>query len=464
MKRDVCIILFVFISSIPNFSACDPKEKPFSGLELFQWNLIVPDNALAVCANGSPYKFFINPSDKSDNVLIYFQGGGSCWDFASCGGQKGIRGTINREGIPDDFMDDCSIPSIMSPFVWRNHPLDDYQTRDWTIIFLPYCTGDVFTGDKTATYVDPEGNALDFIYHHAGHENVMSVLDWMTQGVYAKFFNDIPTLLVTGSSAGGAGAFLNYFFIREELGSRVGQGILLNDSGPVYPAEDKPEYPEDLSILDGDALHTYENYAHSVPSQRAVMAAWGTDTILSRILEKIRDDAGLMALYRENNIGESLNRLLSTKYAEDRIAHTQFTLDENYSSYIYERFYPNDIDMEDDGLEVMLGYWAEEQQELINLYDELCEENGNTGYFIPYYRPFIESHTTCSIASIGTLIDRDINGDYIYVDIKDYINDLLDPDIPMCELRYIEHESDLEINGPVPMIIRDLADYLGEFL
>jgi len=458
------MIVFAVISSLLNFYACDLPENPFPGLELFKWNMIVPDNELAVCANGSRYKFFISPSDKSNNVLIYFQGGGSCWDFSSCGGRKGIRGAINRDGIPDDFMDDCSIPSIMSPFVWRTHPLDDYQTRDWTIIFLPYCTGDVFTGDTTATYTDPEGNASDLVYHHAGHENVMAVLDWMTQGEYAKYFDDIPTLLVTGSSAGGAGAFLNYFFIREALGSRVGQGILLNDSGPVYPAEDKPEYPADLSELDGDAPHTYENYPHSLPSQRTVKAVWRTDSVFGLIQDAIKGDDDLMALYRETNIGDSLNRLLSAKYAEDRIAHTQFTMDEEYASYIYERFYPNDIDMDDDGLDVMLGYWAEEQQMLIDLYDELCETNGNVGYFIPYYRPFIESHTTCSIASIGTLIDRDINGDYIYIDIKDYIRDLLNPDVPMCQLRYIEHASYLEANGPVPNFVRDLIDFLDENL
>ncbi len=469
MKRNICILVLFVISSLFYISACDKQEKPFEGLELFKWNMIVADNELAICGNGSPYKFFVNPSDKSKNVLFYFQGGGACWDYPSCSGQEGIRGAANPEGIPDDFMKGISVPAMMSPFVWRDHPLDNYQTRDWTIIFLPYCTGDVFTGDKVATYADPEGKEPDLVWNHAGHETVMSVLDWMTKSEYAENFSEIPMLLVTGSSAGGAGAFLNYYFVREKLGDRVEKGVLLNDSGPIYPAENKPEYPEDLSLLDGDGPHTSENYAHSVPNQRKVMSSWNTDVVLNLVLEQNKDDDELMALYNENNIGDSLNRILSTKYLGDRIAHTQFSMDENYSSYIYERFYPNDIETDedgvtDDGLDVIRSYWLEEQQTLIDLYDELSETNGNTGYFIPYFRPFIESHTTCSIASIGTLIDKDINGEYINIDMSDYIKDLLNPDVPMSDLRYIEHASYWEANGPIPSAIRDIVDFLVENL
>ena len=454
-------LLVVFFLSL----ACDQEEETsFAGLELFKWNLVVPDNELALCGNGSPFKFFISPSNKSKNVMIYFQGGGACWDYESCSGQAGIRGAANADGIPDDFMDNGSTPAIMSPFVWREHPMDDYKTRDWTLIFIPYCTGDIFTGNKVITYKDPEGKSPDLEWHHAGHETVMAVLDWMTTGEYAKEFEEIPTLLVTGSSAGGAGAFLNYFFIREALGNRVHQGILLNDSGPIYPAEDKPEYPEDLSLLDGDGPHTYEAYPHSVPCQRKVMASWGTDSVIDLVLQDIAGDPALLSLYNKNDIGLSLTRLISYKYKNDRIAHTQFSMDEIYSSYLYERFFPNDIDMENDGMDTLLRFWREEQQVLVDLYDELNDINGNTGYFIPYYRPFIECHTVCTIASTGTLIDRDINGDIINVDAKDFIADLLNPDIPMSQLRYIENPSFLEKEGPLPSVLRDVVDQLMAFM
>lgn len=465
MERNKTLVLLALLMSLFLSSACDQKEEvSFEGMELFKWNLVVPDNELALCGNGSPFKFFINPSNKSKNVMIYFQGGGACWDYESCSGKAGIRGAANPEGIPDDFMKNGATPSVMSPFIWREHPMDDYKTRDWTLIFIPYCTGDIFTGNKVITYKDPNGTAPDLVWNHTGHETVMAVLDWMTTGQYNKEFEEIPTLLVTGSSAGGAGAFLNYYFIREELGNRVNQGILLNDSGPIYPAEDNPEYPEDLSQLDGDGPHTYEAYPHSVPCQRKVMSSWGADSVIDLILKDIEGDAALLAMYNENNIGLSLTRLISYKYKNDRIAHTQFSMDEIYSSYLYERFFPNDIDMEKDGMEVLWNYWQQEQQLLIDLYDELNDANGNTGYFIPYYRPFIESHTVCTIASTGTLIDRDINGEYINVDAKDFIVDLLNPEIPMGQLRYIENPSPLERDGPLPTALRDVVDKLMEFM
>ena len=457
-------IFLTILTTVFVIFACDPEEKPFSGMALFEWNMVEPGNAEAVCGNGSPFRFFVNPSDTSKNVVIYFQAGGACWDYPSCSGQEGIRGAANPEGIPEDFMKAGEIAPVMSPFIWRDHPYDDFKTRNWTMIFIPYCTGDVFTGDKVVTYTDPEGIEPDLVFHHAGHETVMSVLEWMTQGDYKDNFQHIPTLLVTGSSAGGVGAFLNYYFIREALGERVGQGILLNDSGPVYPAEDKPEYPEDLSLLDGDAPHTAKNYDHSVPNQRKVMSAWNTDTVLDLIVEGLQDEPDLLTLYNERDIGDTLNRLISTKYKNDRIAHTQFSMDENFSSYIYERFYPNDIHMDTDGLDVLIDYWQEDQKALLDLYDELNLSNGNTGYFIPYYRPFNESHTVCTVSSLGTLIDRSITGEYINVSVKDFVRDLLNPDVPMSQLRYVEHPSRLEIHGPIPTLIRHMFDQLSAYM
>src|SRR5262245_31856598 len=54
----------------------------------------------AVCANGSQYKFFVKFSRTSSNVVIFFEGGGACWDYAGCTG-TGIRSAANRDGLAD---------------------------------------------------------------------------------------------------------------------------------------------------------------------------------------------------------------------------------------------------------------------------------------------------------------------------------------------------------------------------
>ena len=57
-----------------------------------------------VCGNGSQYKFFVNYSSSSNNLVVAFEPGGACWDYASCAGVGGIRGAANPHGIPDDHM------------------------------------------------------------------------------------------------------------------------------------------------------------------------------------------------------------------------------------------------------------------------------------------------------------------------------------------------------------------------
>jgi hypothetical protein len=36
-----------------------------------------------VCSDGSPYRFYVSPGDPK-KVVLDFQGGGACWDAATC--------------------------------------------------------------------------------------------------------------------------------------------------------------------------------------------------------------------------------------------------------------------------------------------------------------------------------------------------------------------------------------------
>ncbi len=46
------------------------------------WNIIEPGGD-TVCSDGSPYKFFVHPG-ASDKLMVYFQGGGACWNGGTC--------------------------------------------------------------------------------------------------------------------------------------------------------------------------------------------------------------------------------------------------------------------------------------------------------------------------------------------------------------------------------------------
>ena len=61
------------------------------------WIKIEPPGV--VCGNNTPYKFFVNFSDKSDNLVVVLEPGGACWDYDSCTGNNGIRGAANVDGL-----------------------------------------------------------------------------------------------------------------------------------------------------------------------------------------------------------------------------------------------------------------------------------------------------------------------------------------------------------------------------
>jgi hypothetical protein len=303
-----------------------------------------------VCSDGSQYKFFVNYSDKSNNLVLMFEGGGACWDFASCSG--GARGAANRNGIPDTHMERAQYINVLR----RD---DQNPLKDWNMVFVPYCTGDVHTGSKVASYDNPDGGA-PLSYRHVGHDNTTAIIAWLkTQ------FSNVPKLLVTGYSAGGIGALQNYYYIRAGLPA-VQCGYLLNDSGPAFHS-------------DGPSRQV----------QAATRMAWGVDALLDDFSGKL--PVSIAELKADVAL---LNTALADKYPRDRLSMTVFELDLNYSLYSYERFFPGIDETKVHEL------WHQELSKLLASYDT----RKNLAYYVPYFR-----HDNCSHCVSIPPIDHDTN-------------------------------------------------------
>ena len=325
-----------------------------------------------MCGNGSQYKFFVNYSETSDDVMMIFEPGGACWDYESCTGQTSL-GAANPDGIPDDHL--TGFLSVHTPLLNRDFP--DSPVADWNYVFMPYCTGDVHTGRAVTTYADPSGVEPDLEYHHNGHDNVLAAVDWL--GVQ---FPSIPRMMVTGCSAGGAGATANYYFIRNGL--NIDRGYLLADSGPIFP-----------------------NSEFSVPLHDKIDDSWNTNAILVEQPEfaELSGDFGLV------------NELLADLFPVDRLAVTYFRRDFNYSRYSYERFYEPTPTKEE-----IHDMWWDDTQKLMEQFDS----RDNLSYYIPYWRAFNDSH--CTIIGIGwsgTEIEEE------GIDLSHYVDHVLDDDVPL---------------------------------
>ncbi len=343
----------------------------------------------AVCGNGSPYKFFINRVASTSNMLIYMEGGGACWDYASCSGQGEFGGARNPDGIPNDYMS-LQNPgsSLVSPLVFRDHPWSRVKTQDWNLVYIPYCTGDTYVGDRVVTYPDPAGGA-PLVWHHNGLRNVRAVIAWLRGHVQRP-----AQMLSSGCSAGGVGSLVNYAHVRRDMAPT--RGYLLNDSGPIFDAPvggDSRLYP-------------------SVPLQQQIRGAWGLDEEHGPLQYL---DSLLMALDLAN-LG-TINDALSATYSNDRLGHTHFWRDLNFSVYSYQRFYPEIRNAPDrrtrDAL--ILERWAQDTERLQAKLSSLH----NYGYYLPQYRALNDSHCTTIVEFANSDIQE------AGLELDDFIADLL---------------------------------------
>lgn len=360
----------------------------------------------AVCGNGSPYKFFVNRVPNTRNTIVYMEGGGACWDYPSCTGQSGIRGARNPNGIPDDYMSLLNPgASLVSPFVTRVSPFDTVKTQNWNMVYVPYCTGDIYSGDKVAVYEDESGENEPLIWHHNGIRNTRAVVAWLKDNLPR------PTqMLSTGCSAGGVGSLTNYHPLRRDLAPN--RGFLIDDSGPVFPtpaAGDPQQYPS-------QPLHT------------KIREAWGLDGA-DGPLDYL---AGELPDFDLGDLG-TLYPALSTKLPQDRLGHAHFWKDLNYSSYSYERFFPEFEGADQETREALLH--AKWDVDTGRLREQLAALDNFGGYF-PQFRALNESHCT-------TVVDFK-NGDIQAQDLelKDFIDSVLDDQGPVLDASEESDEAD----------------------
>ncbi len=311
-----------------------------------------------VCGDGSQYRFYFYDSG-SDNLVFYFEGGGACWDYDTCSGRAGVLGAAHPNGIPPGYITTFE-PKYVSPIVNGADPGLPFRskttlaTSGWSMVYMPYCTGDVHVGSRVATYADPTGAQPPLTWRHAGQANTLAAVQYV-KGRKPQ----IQKLLVSGFSAGGTATAAAYYFVRQGLSPQF--GYYLDDSGPIYPA------PSSSSL--------------SRPLHDTIRAAWGLDSVF----------ASLPATFDRNDMG-SINRMVALSFPGDRFAYTAYSRDYNYSRFSYERFLtPNDKNS-------VLNYWKTDEDALLAQLAPLS----NWSWHVPWERQINSSHCSTIITVIGS--------------------------------------------------------------
>ncbi len=168
----------------------------------------------AQCMDGSPTGVGINfAPGGSDGLLMFFMGGGACFNEDTC------DGAFHRDGFGAEyFRTEINVLGAAGPL--SRHE-EENPLRNWNLMYVGYCTGDVHAGDNP-TPVRIGGRDDTF----RGHRNVRLALQRLV-----PHLGEVRRVLVTGVSAVGFGAAFNYDQIATAFGPSVDVS-LVDDSGP----------------------------------------------------------------------------------------------------------------------------------------------------------------------------------------------------------------------------------------
>jgi len=154
--------------------ATDPDDIPAA------WARIAPDAEDCACSDGSEFAFFERPADPT-KVMLYFEGGGACFSAETCDPVGGTYSPTITQTVTN-LADRSGLFDVTNQL----NPLADYS-----VVYVPYCTGDVHLGNATTEYSET------LSIEHRGSANALAALDHL-----ATAYPDAAELFVTGASAG----------------------------------------------------------------------------------------------------------------------------------------------------------------------------------------------------------------------------------------------------------------------
>ncbi|MCB0979988.1 MAG: hypothetical protein KDB17_04980 [Ilumatobacter sp.] len=130
-----------------------------------------------MCSDASEFHYFVREGDPN-RVVLFFEGGGACFSAETCGpGSNTYKRAIFPPPADGDGIFD--VDNERNPFL------------GWSMVYVPYCTGDVHIGNTTTDYGD------GVVMQHKGYVNGTAALAGLVDR-----FPGVEQLVVAGESAG----------------------------------------------------------------------------------------------------------------------------------------------------------------------------------------------------------------------------------------------------------------------
>ncbi|TNM85448.1 hypothetical protein fugu_007719 [Takifugu bimaculatus] len=205
-------------------------------------------NNSVTCNDGSPAGYYIRESKGSPRWLLFLEGGWYCISKDTCDYRFQTMKTLMGSS---SWSQTRRGRGILSP-----KPEENPYWWDSNMVFLPYCSSDVWSGTRPKTEND------DFAFLGA------LIIKEVVKELLSKGLDQAEVLILTGSSAGAIGVLVNVDHVAEQLQTLGHQAVQvrgLSDSGWIL---DRKNYKF------GDCLHVLN--CGPIDSVKKAIRQWRT--------------------------------------------------------------------------------------------------------------------------------------------------------------------------------------------
>ena len=349
-----------------------PQETPKDDWLQIPWETHVLSED-CMCADGSEYWIRTRIADPT-KVVVFLSGGGACWDAATCDPETGVTsvrslapetdppasvdsGTASSEDGAELAAEDEESSEGAGIFDFDNpaNPL-----RGWSFVSVPYCTADIFLGDKRTDYGG-------LVLEHRGLRNATAALDHVIDN-----FGDVETLLIAGGSGGGAVTPLLAGLAADRLGPDVDLMALADSAGAFGSLPP-------LFNLWLDQVWGTTNNVPDWSSTTAVESAEDWD--IPRLFDYAGREHPSIRMGRFDFVDDRVQRFYKDIYGAERLA---------------ELFDANETLAEAGGVELNI-YLAPGEGHEILIYDEMYSLGSGSESFLDWFTSFLNGDDVSDI-------------------------------------------------------------------
>ncbi len=333
--------------------------------------IVVPD---ATCGNGTEYAFFFSPSSRpmigNDRLTVYFQGGGSTL-ISETGA---LNSAIKSLATLDEKLNVPAEYTGANRLFMDRHPENDAFIGPGHWAFFPYCTQDAHSGRRVEAYAydftnaegrlrqeverqlnggksvhqietehpgleiaawheDPPGTFhVDRLLVHILHRGGLNV-ERANEILFQRIRNENPQfrlnakVLVSGGSAGGFGAWYNFYLYADYLYPFPDSRMTLAPMGGSPTERVWNDAVEDL-VIDDDQVAALDARLDWWETIRPCEAAGGAYTPTGD--EDCDDVLNLLDHYRLERYPDRDNRYMMMVNKEDNVRVSSFRGDPHF--------------------------------------------------------------------------------------------------------------------------------------